>query len=421
MFRLAVVDRTRGLVAPVWAAARALDPIPELREVPTAEFDHADLQADVLFLGPGELTGTGLRRLQRWRQSQPDAVVLARLDGTSPPTTVLREHGIDAWWQGHTDAELVTPLLTEALHRIEVAREAAELEIPVEPESAADPGFVISIASATGGCGKTFFATNLAATVGATGKRTLLIDLDLQFGEVDAALQARPRHSIYDGFYDAYGQPLEENALADHLGQLVHDTGMGFDLLAAPREPALADYLTAEDAQRAVLVAAEKYDVVVIDTPPALSDITLAALDFSDVVAVLATLDVPSLRNLRSFLDVMTALEISDDRLRLLLNRVEDDIGIDVSQAQGSFGNRFVAQLPANKAASRSINTGQVVVRSEPRSPLARALAQAIDIVLPEDVLPRQSAPDPTSESTPSRWQSLFRRHRSSAATGGTP
>lgn len=204
--------------------------------------------------------------------------------------------------------------------------------------------------------------------------------------------------------------------MADHLGDLVHDTGLGFDLLSAPRDPALADYLTADDAQRAVLVAAEKYDVVVIDTPPSLSDITLAALDFSDVVTVLATLDVPSLRNLRSFLDVMTALEISDDRLRLVLNKVEDDIGIDVPQAQRSFGNRFVAELPANKAASRSINTGQVVVRSEPRSSIARALTHAIEVVVPEDVLPRQAAAAPSTEKAPSRWQSLFHRTRPTAA-----
>ena len=106
----------------------------------------------------------------------------------------------------------------------------------------------------------------------------------------------------------------------------------------------------------------------------------------------MTTLDVPSLRNLTALLDILRQLEVDDHRVRLLLNKVETDIGLDVKQAQEAFGGRFVATLPANKGASRSINTGTVVLRSEPRSPLARALVTAIEAVVPADVLPPRAS-----------------------------
>lgn len=419
-FRLAVVDRTRALVAPAWAVARSLDPIPELLEVPTAEFERTVINADLLLLGPAELTATGLRRVQRWTNSHPASPVIAYVDRDGPTDVVLKEHGIATCWRGQISEDRLAPILHQVLQDLaeleeELERELVEDddELPAEHE----PGYVVAIASATGGCGKTFFATNLAAHVAASGKRVLLIDLDLQFGEVDAALQARPAHSIYDGLYDAYGRALPEEALEEHLPELVFSTSLGFDLLAAPRDPALADYVTAEDAERLVLVAERHYDVVVLDTPPALNDVVLAALDLCDLVVALTTLDVPSLRNLRSFLDVMSELEITGDRLKLLLNKVEDDIGIDVSQAQQAFQNRFVATLPADKGASRSINTANVILRSEPRGGLAKAVINAINTVLPADLLPRPTAAEPTAAAARRGiFSFLFRR----PAPGGT-
>lgn len=415
-FRFAVVDRTRALVAPAWAVARALDPIPELLEVPTAEFEQKVVEADLLLLGPAELTATGLRRVQRWTTAHPGSPVIAYVDRDGPSDSVLAEHGISTTWRGEISQERLTPVLHGVLDEL-AAREDEEPELEVEPEPEPTPGYVIAIASATGGCGKTFFATNVAAHVATTGKRVLLVDFDLQFGEVDAALQARPSHSIYDGLYDAYGRALPEEALEDHFEELVFTTNLGFDLLAAPRDPALADYVTAEDAERVVLVAERHYDVIVLDTPPALNDVVLAALDLCDLVTVLTTLDVPSLRNLRSFLDVMSELEITGDRLKLLLNKVEDDIGIDVGQAQQAFQGRFVATLPADKGASRSINTANVILRSEPRSPLAKAVVNAIRTILPAELLP---TPEPTTAKPQAKRSGLFSFLSRRTAPGGT-
>lgn len=248
---------------------------------------------------------------------------------------------------------------------------------------------VITVASATGGCGKTFFATNLAALLGRRpGARVLLVDMDLQFGEVAAALHLRPQYSIYDGLYGANGKPLPEGTFEEHLGELVVRHPLGFDVLTAPRDPALADYVGAADADHVIDAVGRHYDVVIVDTPPSMNEVVLVALERSDVVAVLATLDVPSLKNLKVFLDTLHRLKIEDGALRLILNKVDSDVGITVKQAQDAFGGRFVGAIPHSKVVSRAMNVGSVVIEVEPKGKVARELAIAAGHVVPAGLLP---------------------------------
>ena len=248
---------------------------------------------------------------------------------------------------------------------------------------------VITVASATGGCGKTFFATNLAALLGRRpAARTLLVDMDLQFGEVAAALHLRPQYSVYDGLYGANGKPLPEGTFEEHLGELVVRHPLGFDVLTAPRDPALADYVGAADADHVIGAVKGHYDVVIVDTPPSMNEVVLVALERSDVVAVLATLDVPSLKNLKVFLETLHRLKIEDKALRLILNKVDSDVGITVKQAQDAFGGRFVGAIPHSKVVSRAMNVGSVVLEVEPKGKVAKELTVAATHVVPAELLP---------------------------------
>lgn len=461
--RLAIVDRTGALLETLLSAANSLDPPPELVQIAEAADLTGDaLLTDVLLLGPKELTPAGLKRLAAWRSRHQDCLVLASLEGRALTKLELRASGIDVVFtktpsvldllkaleggrppigtpapapapRPTTEAPLsrksrnerVTTATPEAPATAEdEIPEAPSVAAPAEP-AAAQPdatrgtthALLLTVASPTGGCGKTFFSTNLTAHLASAGRRVLLVDLDLQFGEVAAALQVKHAHSIYDGFYDAAGRPLPEDALETHLDELVHHHVLGCDLLLAPRDPALADYLTAANIEHLLQVAAQRYDVVIIDTPPVLNEVTLTVLDRSDVIGIMTTLDVPSLRNLTSLLDILEQLQVDPDRIRLLLNKVETDIGLDVKQAQDAFQNRFVGEIPANKAASRSINTGTVVLRSEPRSNLARALVRSIEALVPTDVLPRNVDAKAHSKNRFGRSSSA----RSRRSAGGTP
>jgi Flp pilus assembly CpaE family ATPase len=317
--------------------------------------------------------------------------------------------------EARSPAEAAAVAALEAIDGVSVA--APHDPIPVPARQRRENAALITVASATGGCGKTFFATNLASIIASAGYRCLLVDLDLQFGEVAAALRIRHPYSVYDGLYDGNGRALPPGTLDDHLDSLVVHHALGFDVLTAPRDPALADYVGARDATTIIDAVEEHYDVVVIDTPPSLNEVVLTALDRSEVVTVLATLDVPSLKNLTVFLDTLARLRLDRSLLRLVLNKVEPDIGISVGQAQDAFEGRFLAQIPLARGVSRSINAGTVVVELEPRAPVAQQLRRAARAILPEDM----PLATPTAAAKTSPLSRLFTALRPSrrATTGG--
>ncbi|MGN6474655.1 MAG: AAA family ATPase [Mycobacteriales bacterium] len=284
----------------------------------------------------------------------------------------------------------------------DVELDQAGADSPATPHGDYD-GRIVTIASATGGCGKTFFATSTATVLARMGHRVLLVDLDLQFGEVAAALQVHHPYSIYDGLYRANGQRLDEAEFETHLPELLCHHALGFDVLAAPRDPALADYVGARDAGVVLDAVAPQYDVVIVDTPPSLNDVVIAALDRSDVVEVLATPDVPSLRNLTAFTDVLRRLGLEDERLRLVLNKVESDVGVTVAQANEAFGGRFRTTLPADRAVSRAVNRGTTAPAHEPRSKIAKAIVPAAAEMAANLALTPRTPGHPGSSPDPAR------------------
>ena len=405
---VAVVDRTGAIQGALRTGS--LDVL-ELR--PTdLDVDLPDV--DVLLVGARELSTAGLRRIGRWRRACPAGTVVAHVDGISVDRGLLRAYGIAHVVRGpltvgkldtallHADVILgelllatgrlhptgLTPYPDEPTAALDDDRPAYDDEgLPDDDdESPADltgpRGRLLTVASATGGCGKTFYATNIASLFARAGARVLVVDLDLQFGEVAAALQVQHAYSLYDGLYGTSGERLPASAMREHLDDLVHHHPLGFDVLTAPRDPVLADYVGARDAMTLLDAAMPRYDVVIADTPPSLNDVVIAALDRSDAVCVLATLDVPSLRNLTAFLDVLKRLALDDHRIRLVLNKAERDVGVTTDQANEAFGGRFEAILPADRAVSRSVNLGTTVVVHEPKAKVSKALVTAVGPLL---------------------------------------
>jgi Flp pilus assembly CpaE family ATPase len=429
---VAVLDRTGRVQHAL--RSQGLDVL-DLR---AAEFDDDPPDVDVLLVGEQELTSAGLRRMARWRRLNPAGAVVAHVGDIEPHFGDLRAAGVQHVVRGRpTPAKMRTVLrrvdltlaeLVEAAGRftpepyeddIDVDVDEAVDAYPAEPyepvevsESTGPLAKLLTVASATGGCGKTFFATNAASIFSAAGARVLLVDLDLQFGEVAAALQVQHAYSLYDGLYGTSGERLPASAMREHLDDLVHHHPLGFDVLTAPRDPVLADFVGARDAMTMLDAVLPRYDIVIADTPPSLNDVVIAALDRSDLVAVLATLDVPSLRNLTSFLDVLHRLDMDDRRVRLVLNKAERDVGVTVEQANEAFGGRFQDVLPVDRAVSRSVNLGTTVAVHEPRAKVSRALVPSLTAFLHElGVVPAEPTPAAaTKPASTNVFGVLFRR-----------
>jgi len=267
--------------------------------------------------------------------------------------------------------------------------------------------------SSSGGCGKTFYATNLACYLAAqTGQRVCLVDLDLQFGEVSTALHLRPRFTISDLLSR---EPVDEDDLDEHVEEYLEEHELGFSVLAAPFSPADADMIAPKDVYKVMGALRRHFDYIVVDTPAQLSEIVLAAFDHSTRVLCMVTLDLPSIRNMRVFLTTLEKLRINSDTIGVVLNKVEDDIGIDINDVQDVLDNKIVSVLPYSREVMKSINRGKPALVSAANSDIGKKLAGGMQQFLSGDVTPALGTSTNTAEIAEQRgfWR-LRRKGRTS-------
>jgi pilus assembly protein CpaE len=386
--KILVLDRSAEILRDVHNVAGDLRPRPEVvsceRVGTVAEILDDQGPFDVLLAGPSLGTKSGLSRLQVIHDELPAmSVVLAF---SSRPEAQLRDiirtGAIDLLQLPASDR-----MLRDSLERaVEISRQrATATPVPV-PGPSAPPvkmGTVFTVASATGGCGKTFFSTNLGYFLHHhTGLRTCIVDLDLQFGEVSTALRLRPRYTIFDALQR---DEAEETELPGDIQEYLvsHDTGV--QVLAAPRDPSDADRIHPPDVTKIIEMLRERFDYVIVDTPGALTEIVLAAFDLSDSLYVMATLDLPSIRNMGVFLNTLEKLKIPADNVRLILNKAEKDVGIDVEQVTRLFPQGFSAVLPYAKEVSKSVNVGTPILAFSPGSEISNRMEVGLAPLLPEE------------------------------------
>jgi pilus assembly protein CpaE len=345
----------------------------------------------VLVVGPSELTTTGMRRVAKLHADHPETVVVVagRVTELPPPLTLVKAGAAEviklpagpaairralasAIGQWHSRQVLVE-VPVEPADEPEPEEEAYDEFPEPEPPAPREPALTITVASATGGCGKTFLASNLAYLLAAgTGKRVAMVDLDLQFGEVVSMLQLHPVRTIVDVDLD---EGSIEDCMTPHKG--------GFDVLAAPRDPIAADTVTPERVAEILLAIRGRYDYLIIDTPPSLNEVVLSSFDISEHLIVLATLDVPSVNNMRVFLSTLERLKISHEGLHLVLNKAEKNVGFTGADVEQILGRPWDLVLPYDREVSRAVNLGLPVTEAAPSTEVSRRLVQGLPSILP--------------------------------------
>lgn len=233
----------------------------------------------------------------------------------------------------------------------------------------APEGRVITVFAAKGGCGKTTMATNIAAALAGGGRRSVcLVDLDLSFGDVGIALQLFPERSIKDAV------AMQGNLDEAGMRSLLTPHSPGLDTLLAPMEPGDADKLPTPVVSEVLSVLRRMYEFVVVDTPPDFKDWVLAALDVSDAHVLLATLDVPAIKNLRLTLDMLDLLGYPTTIRQIVLNRSDSKVGLDITDVEKTLKVAITAQIPSSRAVSASINKGVPLVLEQPNHPISQAI-----------------------------------------------
>ncbi|WP_129788419.1 AAA family ATPase [Promicromonospora panici] len=234
---------------------------------------------------------------------------------------------------------------------------------------AAPRGRVVSVISPKGGVGKTTVATNLAVGLAkAEPGSTVLVDLDVQFGDVATALNLTPQHSLADAVQGVGSG--DSMVLMTFLTQ--HETGL--HVICGVDSPAAADVVTDSDVRRLLATLAADFKYVVVDTAPGLSEHTLAALDETTHPLLVTSLDVPGVRGLRKELLTLDALGMFVGSRFVALNFVERNSWLSVADAEATLGTGVDLLLPRSKAIPASVNLGVPLLQSGVRDPMTKQL-----------------------------------------------
>ena len=294
----------------------------------------------------------------------------------------------------------------------EAIKQAHQLFVALRgPSGAKSVGRVVTVFSPKGGVGKTTMAVNLSLALCEGGARKVcLVDLDLAFGDVAITMQLFPTHSIEQaiGSEDSLDFPMLEGLLTRHQDSMM--------VLAAPPHPDIRERVTPVLVSRILRTLKEGFDYVVVDTAPSFDDQVLTALDETDECVIVATLDVPTLKNVKVALETLEMLNIASGHRNLLLNRADDAVGIGSDKVEAILGMPVAASVSTSIDVAAATNAGTPIVTDQPQHGASAAIVRLASTLAGEPV----SAPisdDVAQQDEPAeKGRRMFRRKKESPA-----
>jgi pilus assembly protein CpaE len=334
----------------------------QTRIVSDAQRKLVEESIELAIIGPGFAHEAGVAEAAVLLDVQPSLPLVLVADGVT--TDTLRA-AIRVGYSDVVDAPLDAAKVAGVLGSVERAAVLASSAMSQKIKI----GKVVTIMSPKGGAGKTVTTVNVAlalASMSSDASRVVVLDADLQFGDVCISLQIDPRHTIVDAArdIDKLDEPLLESLLATHA------TGMR--VLSAPLEPSLADEVSTQVVVKVIGMLKGMFDYVVIDTAPFLDEPVLSILERSDTVLLVVDMDLPAVKNAKLALDTLKLIKFPFEKIKLVLNRVNSKARLDVDELQRSLGLEVQAAIVSDKLIPRAVNEGEPVVTLYPRSKPAK-------------------------------------------------
>lgn len=262
--------------------------------------------------------------------------------------------------------------LLEACNRSKaLSREIAAHD---QGESEGATGKIALVFGAKGGCGKTTIATNLALAVSDSGRRrTVLVDFDLEFGDVAIYLGLEPKRTISTAthMHGSLDRAAVESLITRHPS--------GLDVLLAPTKPSEAEAVTPELAVDLIQTLRTMYDNVIIDSAPSFSEITLKCFELADTHFLITSLDLPSLKNLSLAVNTLDALGFPRAKWKLVLNRSNAKVGLTILDVEELLGLKVGTAIPSSGSVPAALNAGKTMWESEKKHPFTLAINQCIE------------------------------------------
>jgi len=272
-------------------------------------------------------------------------------------------------------SELLVSVLEELF---EISKSVLDIEQQSQPPCSLDhESKVITVFGTKGGVGKTVIATNLAVFLAHnTDARIILVDLDIQFGDVAVMLRLQPKYTLYDAVHIA--NDLNQGGIS----QLLMPHYSGLKVMAAPLEPELADVITAENIGTILDSLKKSADFVIIDTPPSFNDVVLTALDKSDRICLVTSMDLPSIKSTKQCIQTFELLKYPSKKSLLVINRVDPFLGMNQQEIEKMLGKKAKVAIATDRHVPLSVNKGKPIVIDFPKSQASCGLKELSEIFI---------------------------------------
>jgi pilus assembly protein CpaE len=232
---------------------------------------------------------------------------------------------------------------------------------------------LVAILGPKGGTGKTLVATNLSVALAQRDANVVLVDLDLQFGDIGLALGLSPERTMYDLM--KAGAPFDHEKLDRHL--IRHSSGV--KVLIAPTRPDQASAVSIDFLREIYASLRTMCDAVIVDTPPGFTPEVIATIDASSDICMVGMLDSLSLKNTKLGLETLDLMGYETDHISLVLNRADSRVGITPDDVSTIVGRAPDISVPSDREIPRSINEGTPIVAARQGSGAAKAFRALAD------------------------------------------
>jgi pilus assembly protein CpaE len=325
---------------------------------------------EVILLGPGLQMEDSIRLASLFDLQYPEISVVLVTESEEGVALPAMRAGIRDLLQPGSDVATIRSLLERASLAAAGRRRGLGGSVEGLPRS----GRIIAVMSPKGGVGKTTITTNLAVGLGKEAPLSVVVvDLDLQFGDVASALTLEPERTLADAVVGAAVQ--DTVVLKSYL--TLHPSGIY--ALCAPLRPTDADQISGEQVGRLLSQLSNEFQYVVVDTAPGLGEHVLATLELATDAVWVCGMDIPSIRGLRTGFGILAELDLVPENRHVVLNLADRRTGLTLQDIEATIGCPVDVVLPRSRAVPFSTNKGVPLLQDGTRDPVTKGLRQFVE------------------------------------------